>query len=131
LGNLALLGSEGFWPAAFSSSGSGCRKVCQSSFPNQVSLKLRQCTKDMKDQLAATGVGIASTMYVPLANFLQKLELLDAWQDFPTEQFNFLHNLPVVDAWLLEGQVHDPRATLVMERLQLLHDGVRTANEAH
>src|SRR5262249_21452719 len=40
------------------------------------------------------------------------------------EQLNFLHHFPVVGASLLEAQVHHAHTALVMERLQLLHDGI-------
>src|SRR5262249_26086561 len=53
------------------------------------------------------------------------LELFDTWQDLPAEQLDFLHHLSVVGAGLLEAQVHHAYAALVVERLQLLHDGVR------
>src|SRR5712692_5503983 len=52
------------------------------------------------------------------------LERFDTRQDFPAEQLDFLHHFPVVGAGLLEAQVHHTHAALVMERLQLLHDGV-------
>src|SRR5712691_8121068 len=52
------------------------------------------------------------------------LELFDTGQDFPTEQLDFFHHFPVVGAGLLEAHVHHAHAALVMERLQLLHDGV-------
>jgi hypothetical protein len=51
LGYTQLFTGERFWPAASSSSGSGCTQSCYSSLPDQVSLKLRKRTKD----LAATG----------------------------------------------------------------------------
>ena len=54
----------------------------------------------------------------------QPLELFDTRQDFPAEQRDFFHHFPVVGARLLEAQVHHAHAALVMERLQLLHDGV-------
>jgi hypothetical protein len=58
LGNLPLLWSEGFWSPADSSSGSGSSKACLCPLPDQVSLKLRECAKDMEDQLATTGDSI-------------------------------------------------------------------------
>jgi hypothetical protein len=58
LGNTQLFTAEGFWPAAFSFSGSGSHKTCGCSLPNEVSLKLRKRAKDMGDQFAPTGGGI-------------------------------------------------------------------------
>jgi hypothetical protein len=49
LGNTALLYSNDFGSAAFFSSGAGCGQSCLRPFPNEISLKLRQCTKDVKD----------------------------------------------------------------------------------
>jgi hypothetical protein len=54
-GNASFLHRDNFWPAAFFPSGTGCCQSSLSSFPNEVSLKLRQCAEDMEDQLAATG----------------------------------------------------------------------------
>src|SRR5262245_4904579 len=51
------------------------------------------------------------------------------WQDLSAEQLDLLHDFLVAHTGLLEKQVHHPHATLVMERLQLLHDGVRPAHE--
>src|SRR5262245_58011210 len=57
------------------------------------------------------------------------LELLDMWQDRSAEQLDFLHHFLVTHTWLLEKQVHHPHTTLIVERLQLLHDSVRPAHE--
>jgi hypothetical protein len=58
LGNAYAFVSEGFGSTAFFPSGTGCCQSSLSSFPNEVSLKLRQCAEDMEDQLAATdGIG--------------------------------------------------------------------------
>src|SRR5206468_4791395 len=50
-------------------------------------------------------------------------------QDCSAEQLDLLHHFLVAYAGLLEKQVHHPYATLVVERLYLLHDGVRPAHE--
>jgi hypothetical protein len=58
LGNTELFAGEGFWSAACFPSGSCCCQPCLSPLSNEVSLKLRQCAKDMKDQLFPAGCGI-------------------------------------------------------------------------
>src|SRR5918996_5033052 len=58
LGNTALPRSEGFWPTAYSPSLSGCHKASICSFPDQISLKLSESTKDMENELAPAGCGI-------------------------------------------------------------------------
>jgi hypothetical protein len=58
LGNAALLDCHGFRSAAFFASRSGCGESCLCPLLNQVSLKLRKRTKDMKNQLANIGRGI-------------------------------------------------------------------------
>jgi hypothetical protein len=49
LGNNKLSAGEGFGSATFASSGSGCCQSCLCPLPDQVSLKLCQCAKDMED----------------------------------------------------------------------------------
>jgi hypothetical protein len=49
LGNTTLFPGESFGSAAYSSSFSGSTQSCVGSFPDQVSLKLRKSTKDIKD----------------------------------------------------------------------------------
>jgi hypothetical protein len=58
LGNTQMSAGEDFGPAACPSSGAGCGQTGGCPFPNEVSFKLRQRPKDMKNQLAATGCGI-------------------------------------------------------------------------
>jgi hypothetical protein len=48
-GNTAPLIRKGFRSAAFLPSGSSSNKACLCPFPNQVSLKLRKCAKDMEN----------------------------------------------------------------------------------
>jgi hypothetical protein len=48
-GNPYLFASQHFGSAAYSSSFSGCNKTCLSPLPDQVSLKPRKRTKNMKD----------------------------------------------------------------------------------
>jgi hypothetical protein len=55
LGNGSLPCCQGIWPTASFASGSGSSKPCLGSLPDQVSLKLRQRTEDMENQLAVTG----------------------------------------------------------------------------
>ena len=62
-GNTQLLSGEGFWPAAFFPSGSGCGQTCLGSFPDQVSFKLRKSAKDMEDQFSAAG---GELLHVPV-----------------------------------------------------------------
>src|SRR5499426_2805109 len=50
-------------------------------------------------------------------------------QDRSTKQLNLLHHFLVAHAGLLEKQVHNPHTALVVERLYLLHDGVRPTHE--
>jgi hypothetical protein len=58
LGNSPLLRSESFWSPADSPSGSGSSEPRLCPFPNQVSLKLRKCAEDMKDQFSTAGCGV-------------------------------------------------------------------------
>src|SRR5215831_3151487 len=53
-----------------------------------------------------------------------RLERFNLRQDLSAEQLDFLHHFPVVGAGLLEAQIHHAHTALVMERLELLHDGV-------
>src|SRR5215813_4223616 len=50
-------------------------------------------------------------------------------QDRSTKQLNLLHHFLVAHSRLLEKQVHNPHTALVVERLYLLHDGVRPTHE--
>ena len=56
LGNTYLSGCQGFRSAA--PSPSGCTQACSCSLPNEVSLKLSECAKDMKDKFPPAGCGI-------------------------------------------------------------------------
>ena len=58
LGNTQMSAGEDFGTAACPSSGAGCGQTGGCPFPNEVSFKLRQRPKDMKNQLAATGCRI-------------------------------------------------------------------------
>jgi hypothetical protein len=58
LEHLDLLVGEFLWPAAVSATGPGCLESCGGSLPDNLPLKLSQCAKDMKNQLAATGCGV-------------------------------------------------------------------------
>jgi hypothetical protein len=49
---------EALGPPTLPPSSAGGRKTGIGSFPNEVSLKLRQCPEDMEDQSAATGCGV-------------------------------------------------------------------------
>ncbi len=72
LGNCQLFAGEGFRPATSSSSGSCSRKPCLCSIPDQVSLKFRKRTKDMKDQLTATGgINVLCEAFKPNPTFLK------------------------------------------------------------
>jgi hypothetical protein len=58
LGDTEFSAGKNFGSAASSSSCSGCGEACLCSLPNEVSLKLRKSTEDMKDQLPAACCGI-------------------------------------------------------------------------
>jgi hypothetical protein len=47
--NIELPCCQGFWSTTYSPSGSGSYQTCGCSFLDEVSLKLRKRTKDMKD----------------------------------------------------------------------------------
>jgi hypothetical protein len=49
LENLDLLVGEFLWPTTVPASCSGCLESCIGSLSNNLSLKLSQCAKDMKD----------------------------------------------------------------------------------
>jgi hypothetical protein len=65
-GNTLLFRAKGLGPAAFLPSGTGCGESCGSPLPDQASFKLRQRTKDMKNQFPP--LAVVSVFSVRLLN---------------------------------------------------------------